>query len=73
MDIEDQAFRRRMIWLLPPPLPLPFSRQQALLAAHRETNKEIQLADRRCGFVGEGTGMESNHTTGEKAWYSVIH
>jgi hypothetical protein len=35
-----------------------------------KTELERQLAD---GRVGEGVGVEPNHTTGKQAWPSIIH
>jgi hypothetical protein len=50
---------RRMIWLLPHPLPSPVSK---LERDTQETEKERQYADGR----GEGVGVEPNHTTPRK-------
>jgi hypothetical protein len=49
--IEDQAFRRRMIWFLSgfPPTPPPLPSVSSTSESHRKTEKKRQLSDWRGG------------------------
>jgi hypothetical protein len=64
MDYRDQAFRRCMIWLHPPPLPL--SCQEARRTTYRKTERDLLT-----GVGGEERSYKSYD--GKEARSSIIH
>ncbi len=70
MIYRETAFLRSYDLAPRPSPPTPLSRQQALPATHRNTEKERQLSEKRGGRRGRRGAKSYNH---KKAWPFINH